>query len=141
MNELTFSLRDLYPNIATTQEETSHKANPDAEDQTVLNEDANLSEKADNNNASSKTILIAIIIIVALVVLFGTSKQGCGKMGINEINEIISTLGFPVAMVLYFIWDKYKVTSNLVQAINNNNKILTMLLTKLALVEEGLENE
>ena len=62
-------------------------------------------------------------------------------MDINEINEIISTLGFPVAMVLYFIWDKYKVTSNLVQAINNNNKILTMLLTKLDLVEEGLDNE
>ena len=62
-------------------------------------------------------------------------------MGINEINEIISTLGFPVAMVIYFIWDKYKVTSNLVQAINNNNKILSMLLTKLDLVEEGLENE
>ena len=34
MNELTFSLRDLYPNISTTQEETSQKANPDAEDQT-----------------------------------------------------------------------------------------------------------
>ena len=62
-------------------------------------------------------------------------------MSINEINEIISTLGFPVAMVIYFIWDKYKVTSNLVQAINNNNKILTMLLTKLDLVEEGLNNE
>ena len=62
-------------------------------------------------------------------------------MSINEINEIISTLGFPVAMVIYFIWDKYKVTSNLVQAINNNNKILTMLLTKLDLVEEGLDNE
>ena len=44
-------------------------------------------------------------------------------------------------MVLYFIWDKYKVTSNLVQAINNNNKILSMLLTKLDLVEEGLDNE
>ena len=62
-------------------------------------------------------------------------------MGINEVTEIISNLGFPVAMVLYFIWDKYKVTSNLVQAINNNNKILSMLLTKLALVEERLENE
>ena len=62
-------------------------------------------------------------------------------MDINTITEIISNLGFPVAMVLYFIWDKYKVTSNLVQAINNNNKILTMLLTKLDLVEEGLENE
>ena len=62
-------------------------------------------------------------------------------MDINTISEIISNLGFPVAMVLYFIWDKYKVTSNLVQAINNNNKILSMLLTKLDLVEEGLENE
>ena len=62
-------------------------------------------------------------------------------MDINTIKEITSNLGFPVAMVLYFIWDKYKVTSNLVQAINNNNKILSMLLTKLDLVEEGLENE
>ena len=62
-------------------------------------------------------------------------------MDINTITEIISTLGFPVAMVMYFIWDKYKVTSNLVQAINNNNKILSMLLTKLDLVEEGLNNE
>ena len=62
-------------------------------------------------------------------------------MDINTITEIISNLGFPVAMVLYFIWDKYKVTSNLVQAINNNNKILSMLLTKLDLVEEGLGNE
>lgn len=62
-------------------------------------------------------------------------------MDINTITEIISNLGFPVAMVLYFIWDKYKVTSNLVQAINNNNKILSMLLTKLDLVEEGLDNE
>ena len=62
-------------------------------------------------------------------------------MDINTITEIISNLGFPVAMVLYFIWDKYKVTSTSVQAINNNNKILSMLLTKLDLVEEGLENE
>ena len=62
-------------------------------------------------------------------------------MDLNTITEIISNLGFPVAMVLYFIWDKYKVTSNLVQAINNNNKILSMLLTKLDLVEEDLNNE
>ena len=62
-------------------------------------------------------------------------------MDLNTITEIISNLGFPVAMVLYFIWDKYKVTSNLVQAINNNNKILSMLLTTLDLVEEGLNNE
>ena len=62
-------------------------------------------------------------------------------MDLNTITEIISNLGFPVAMVLYFIWDKYKVTSNLVQAINNNNKILSMLLAKLDLVEEDFNNE
>ena len=62
-------------------------------------------------------------------------------MDLNTITEIISNLGFPIAMVFYFIWDKYKVTSNLVQAINNNNKILSMLLTKLDLVEEDLNNE
>ena len=62
-------------------------------------------------------------------------------MDLSTITEIISNLGFPVAMVLYFIWDKYKVTSNLVQAINNNNKILSMLLTKHDLVEECLNNE
>ena len=62
-------------------------------------------------------------------------------MDLNTITEIISNLGFPVAMVLYFIWDKYKITNNLVQAINNNNKILSMLLTKLDLVEEDFNNE
>ena len=50
-------------------------------------------------------------------------------MDINTITEIISNLGFPVAMVLYFIWYKYKVTSNLVEPINNNNKLLSMFLT------------
>ena len=34
-----------------------------------------------------------------------------------------------------------EIISNLVQAINNNNKILSMLLTKLDLVEEDLNNE
>ena len=62
-------------------------------------------------------------------------------MDLNTVTEIISNLRFPVGMVLYFSWDIYKVTSNFVQAINNNNKILSMLLTKLDLVEEGLDNE
>ena len=55
-------------------------------------------------------------------------------MSINEINEIISTLGFPVAMVIYFIWDKYKVTSNLVQAINNNNASTKMILLAIIII-------
>lgn len=59
---------------------------------------------------------------------------------IELINELISSLGFPIAMVLYFIWDKYKVTSNLVQAINNNNRILSMLLGKLNIIDEEGED-
>lgn len=57
-------------------------------------------------------------------------------MSIEVIKDLIGNFGFPIVMVIYFIWDKYKVTSNLVQAINNNNRILTMLLGKLNLIDE-----
>ena len=54
----------------------------------------------------------------------------------NEIVQLINTLGFPIAMVIYFIYDKNKTTANMlenvkesnaivVEAINNNTKILT----------------
>lgn len=52
-------------------------------------------------------------------------------MELNTITNLINTMGFPIVMVGYFIWDKWKVTSQLVQAINNNNTILTKLLAKL----------
>lgn len=74
MGEMNFSLRDLYPNISSINEETSVKANPEAEDQEALNENTTLAEKADNNNASGKMVFIAIGIIIALVVLFGGGK-------------------------------------------------------------------
>lgn len=44
------------------------------------------------------------------------------------IKTIINDLGFPFAMVLYFIWDKTKITNQLTDAINNNNEVLTKIL-------------
>lgn len=47
------------------------------------------------------------------------------------ITDIINNMGFPIAMVGYFIWDKTKITNQLTEAINNNNLILQKLLVKL----------
>lgn len=52
-------------------------------------------------------------------------------MDIPTIQQMIANLGFPICMVGYFIWDKTKTTNSLVTAINNNNVILSRLLTKL----------
>ena len=71
MGEMSFSLKDLYPNLYTQSEDTSSKANPDYEDQEVLNEN-NVAEKTDKNNASRKNVFIAIIIFIALIILFGS---------------------------------------------------------------------
>lgn len=51
-------------------------------------------------------------------------------MEISVIQELIQSLGFPIVMVGYFIWDKTKVTNQLTDAINNNNTILTRLLER-----------
>lgn len=50
---------------------------------------------------------------------------------INILTEVINTMGFPIVMVAYFIWDKTKVTNKLVNTIDNNNLILSKLLMKL----------
>ena len=47
------------------------------------------------------------------------------------ITDIINNMGFSIAMVGYFIWDKTKITNQLTEAINNNNLILQKLLVKL----------
>lgn len=47
------------------------------------------------------------------------------------IKEMINSLGFPIAMVAYFIYDKSKVTNKLVEMVNNNTLVLTRLLEKL----------
>ena len=58
---------------------------------------------------------------------------------IDIITQLINTLGFPVVMVGYFIWDKTKSTNKLINVIENNNKILNKLLIKLG--AEELTNE
>ena len=50
---------------------------------------------------------------------------------IDIITQLINTLGFPIVMVGYFIWDKTKVTNKLIKVIDNNNTILNKLLVKL----------
>lgn len=45
------------------------------------------------------------------------------------VTDLINNMGFPIAMVAYFIWDKTKITNQLVTAINNNNTVLQKLLT------------
>lgn len=43
----------------------------------------------------------------------------------------ISELGFPIAMVVYFIWDKNNSNKTMIQALNNQTKVLNKILVKL----------
>lgn len=47
---------------------------------------------------------------------------------INVLQDLITNLGFPIAMVFYFIWDKTKITNQLSEAVNNNTVVITQLL-------------
>lgn len=64
-------------------------------------------------------------------------------MEYEVITNLVNTLGFPIVMVGYFIWDKTKVTNKLINVINNNNMILNKLLIKLGAEEltEGTDTE
>lgn len=61
-----------------------------------------------------------------------------------EIIDVISNLGFPIAMVVYFIWDKKTSMDTVITAINNNTVILNRLLEKLdsigVTVEGGMKD-
>ena len=59
------------------------------------------------------------------------------------VTDLINNMGFPIAMVAYFIWDKTKITNQLVTAINNNNMGLQKLLTVMGRddLSEGVGNE
>ncbi len=52
---------------------------------------------------------------------------------VDTFIQLINTIGFPVAMVVYFIYDKQRTTEPLIEAINNNTNILTRLLDKLGI--------
>ena len=63
--------------------------------------------------------------------------------GVQILTDLINNMGFPIAMVAYFIWDKTKVTNQLVTAININNLILQKLLSVIGRddLTEGVVNE
>lgn len=58
-------------------------------------------------------------------------------MDINLIQELINTMGFPIVMVGYFIWDKTKTTNTLVKAIQDNTIVMNKLIAKL----DGVNHE
>lgn len=61
--------------------------------------------------------------------------------GYNILTDIINNMGFPIAMVCYFIWDKTKVTNQLSQAIENNNLVINKLITVLKHDELAQDND
>lgn len=56
---------------------------------------------------------------------------------IDLVKDVINNLGFPIAMVGYFIWDKQKTMQPLIDSINNMNQLLAILCDKLDLKEVG----
>ena len=56
-------------------------------------------------------------------------------MDANFITELINTMGFPIVMVGYFIWDKNKCMSQMCEAIKNNTLIMEKIMVKLDMDE------
>lgn len=50
----------------------------------------------------------------------------------QEIMDIISTLGFPIFMVLYFIYDKNKTTEAMFNEVKENSDNNTQMIKDLA---------
>lgn len=72
MGGMLFNMRDVYPNLGTT--ETSTEVNPEVDDQNALNEDVKTAEESSTHHAKSKSIFLAIGVMVALVLFFGGGK-------------------------------------------------------------------
>ena len=53
------------------------------------------------------------------------------NMEISLLQELVGSLGFPIAMVVYFIWDKNKTMLPMIEAIRNNTLVLNRLLMKM----------
>lgn len=60
---------------------------------------------------------------------------------VQIVQEIVNSLGFPIAMVVYFIWDKNHTMEPVVESINNMNKFLAILCDKLDMQEVIKEDE
>lgn len=53
------------------------------------------------------------------------------------IKEAVNSLGFPIVMVGYFIFDKYKTTQPMISAVNNMNTWMQILSQKLDIESGG----
>lgn len=53
----------------------------------------------------------------------------------NEIVEIISTVGFPIAVAVYMLYRESTVIKQMSDALSNNTTVLEKLLTKLDMDE------
>lgn len=69
MHEQKYSMSDLYPSFGGV--ETSVLANPEPEDQEVLNEDVTIAEESSQTTASKRNIFIALFIFIALIIFLG----------------------------------------------------------------------
>ena len=56
-------------------------------------------------------------------------------MDANTFSDLVNNLGFPIVMVIYFIWDKYKTMQPLTESINNMNTFLKVLIEKFDIKE------
>lgn len=71
MNDIKFCFGDPYPNMLNSTCETGLLANPDKEDQVALEENENVSEKADVTAPTKNKVFMAVAMIALLVVFFG----------------------------------------------------------------------
>ena len=69
MDELRFSMADLYPNYGGV--DTSTIVNPEVDDQDALNEDTKIAGESASKEARTKNIFVALAVLVALVIFFG----------------------------------------------------------------------
>ena len=68
---MDFSFGDLYP--AMTPLATEHIANPDAEDQAALNENAGAAVETSIKESRPRFILLAVGVVALLAIFFGVN--------------------------------------------------------------------
>lgn len=49
-------------------------------------------------------------------------------MDVSTITQIISTLGFPIAVCIYMAWDRHTSQKEIVKALENNTNALNLIL-------------
>ena len=72
MSDLTFSFKDLYPDLSG--EETGERAIPDEDKQKLMSEQSQTADEA-GKKARPKFIFLALGLIAALVVFYGVGEK------------------------------------------------------------------